>query len=288
MVGVIRDRARHAATVLLLASALTEANLARAQDIDACIEASAKARTLRKARKLIDARTSLSRCSASACPDAVGSFCRQRLAEVVREIPSIVFVAKDGRGRDLAAVKLSIDGAVFADHLDGSSIELDPGEHVFRFEYAGQEPVVERFVLREGEHDRRETILIGPGPTPTSEADSQTERADTQRTIALVVTGAGVAGLITGGVFGALTISAHNEYEQDCGSNIGAPPGQCTAQGFRGEGDAANKGNLATAFFIAGGLATAAGAVWYFLAPSGRKDVRVGIEIGGFVVSGEF
>ena len=95
-----------------------------------------------------NARTSLSTCSASTCPAAVGNFCRQRLAEVVHEIPSIVFAAKDGRGHDLAAVKVSIDGAVFADHLDGTPIELDPGEHVFRFEYAGEEPVVERYVLR--------------------------------------------------------------------------------------------------------------------------------------------
>jgi hypothetical protein len=268
---------------------MTEAKPARAQDIDACIEASTKARALRKAKKLVDARASLSTCSASACPDAVGSFCRQRLAEVAREIPSIVFVAKDRRGHDLSAVKLSIDGATFADHLDGSAIELDPGEHVFRFEYAGKEPVVERFVLREGEQDRRETIVIGSDPTaPTAEAAHPPAPAGTERAIALAVAGVGVAGLIAGGVFGALTISAHDAYEQDCGGNIGAPPGQCTPQGFRGEGDAANKGNLATGFFIAGGVATAAGVVWYFLAPSGKNGVRAGIEMGGVVLSGAF
>src|ERR1700689_3271919 len=91
------------ALLLLLAAASTAPRVARAQDMDACINASEKALTLRKAEKLIDARKSLSVCAASACPDAVRTSCQQRLADVIKAIPSIVFVTKDASGHDVAA-----------------------------------------------------------------------------------------------------------------------------------------------------------------------------------------
>jgi hypothetical protein len=286
--------------VLLFAAVLGGPSLARAQDIDACIDASEKALSQRKAEKLIDARASLSKCAASTCPDAVSASCRQRLADVIRAIPGIVFVTRDGSGADLAAVKLSIDGAVYADRLDGRVIELDPGEHDFRFEVAGQAPVAQRFVLHEGERNRREIVVIGgvstapaagqtesPAAVAEPKPSSQTDGGG-QRTAALVVAGVGVAGLITGGVFGGLSMSAHNTYELNCGSNIGAPPGQCNAQGVSGESDAATKGTIATALLIGGGVLTAAGAAWYFLAPSGPKSVQVGVGLGAITLRGEF
>jgi hypothetical protein len=286
--------------ILLFAAVLAGPSIARAQDIDACIDASEKALSLRKAEKLIDARASLSKCAASTCPDAVSASCRQRLADVIRAIPGIVFVTRDGSGADLAAVKLTIDGAAYADRLDGRVIELDPGEHAFRFEVAGEPPVVQRFVLHENERNRRETIVVGGVPIAPAEGQPDSsaavaeprpsDRADSgaQRTGALVLAGVGVAGLITGGVFGGLSISAHNGYQQDCGSNIGAPPGQCNAQGVSGESDAATKGTIATAFLIGGAVATVAGAVWYFVAPTGSKSVQVGVGPGSIVVGGEF
>ena len=135
--------------------------VARAQDTDACIAANEKALALRKADKLIDARASLSMCAASSCPEDIRNSCQQRVEEANKAIPSVLFFAKDGSGQDLTVVKTTIDGTLYADHLDGSAIVRDPGEHEFRFEVAGESPVEKRLVLHQGEQNRREEIVIG-------------------------------------------------------------------------------------------------------------------------------
>jgi len=274
---------------------MSSGSLAHAQDIDACIGASEKAVSLRKADRLIAARASLSACASPACPDAIRKSCVQRLAEANRAIPSIVLLTKDGNGHDLAAVKLSIDGAPYADRLDGNAIVLDPGEHEFRFETPGQAPVVQRFVLHQGEQNRRETILIGPpaltapAPSPHPDTTSDDGRSDKSlwRTVGLVVGGVGVAGLVAGGVFGALALSAHDGYEKSCGSNIGAPAGLCNQSGVNGEADAATKGTVSTVAFVVGGAAVAAGTALFLLAPKGAR-LQVGLGPGSVIFSGGF
>jgi hypothetical protein len=290
--------------LLLLAAGSVAPRTAHAQDIDACINASEKALTLRKAEKLIDARKTLSVCAASTCPDAVRTSCQQRLADVIKAIPSIVFATKDSSGHDVAAVKLTIDGAAYADHLDGSAILLDPGEHQFRFETAGQPPVVQRFVLHQNEQNRRETIVLGtasttatPPPAAGGTGSPATNAAtdsggssdgSTQRTIGLVVGGVGLAGVVAGGIFGVLSISAHNNYENNCGSKAGLPSGDCNTAGVSGENDAAAKGNLSTGFFIGGGIVTVVGAALFLFAPSGPAGAQVGVGPGSVVVAGRF
>jgi hypothetical protein len=276
------------ALVLAFASVLGP-RIAHAEDIDTCISASEKAQALRKKMSLIDARAALSQCAASTCPDQVSTYCRQRLAEVNKAIPSIVLVAKDGAGHDLTAVKVSIDGAPQLDHLDGTAIELNPGQHTFLLETQGEAPVTRDFVLVEGEHDRRETVVIGQPPPPPPKAGGEKPSGDGgQKTLPLIVAGVGAAALVGGGVLGLLSMSAHNSYEQNCGSNIGAPSGYCNATGKNGEADAALKGNLATGFLIGGGVIAAAGVVWYFVVPSKRNDVTVGVGPMAVSIQGKF
>lgn len=278
------------AFALLVPALLGLPRTARAQDIDACIAASEQARALRKKENLIDQRTAFSQCAADTCPAQISSYCRQRLAELNKAIPSLYLVAKDGSGRDLAEVKLTIDGSPRADPLDGTAIELNPGKHTFVFEARGQAPVAREFVLVEGERDRRETIVIGqPPPSPATPATTDRSGGEgTQKTLALVVGGAGVATLIAGGIFGALAITAHNDYEKNCGSNIGAPAGYCNNQGVSGEQDTATKGNLSTIFLIGGGVLAATGTLWYVLAPSARSDVSVGVGPGALTLRARF
>jgi hypothetical protein len=281
---------------LVFLAALTGAGLTRAQDIDACIGANEKALAQRKAGKLIDARASLSACAASSCPEVIRASCQQRLGEVSQAIPSIVFSVKDGAGNDLAAVKLTIDGVTRGDRLAGGAITLDPGEHEFRFEAAGLEPVVKRFVLPEGEQNRRQDIVLGTtpsaGPAPpavAAEADrGAAPPGSTQRAVGLILGGVGVAGLALGGVFGALAISAHGSYEKSCGSNIGAPPGQCNATGVSGESDAATKGTISTIGFIAGGVLAAGGAVLFLTAPRREANAQIGVGAGSVYLRGRF
>jgi hypothetical protein len=303
---------RGLAFLVVLTSMTGAGDLARAEDTDACINASEKAVALRKADKLIEQRASLSTCAASSCPDAIRTSCQQRIVQANQAIPSIVFFARDGSGRDLVAVKLTIDGSAYADRLDGSAIVLNPGEHEFRFEMTGLEPVAKRLVMHQGEQNRREIIVVGAAPIPAgpvapsasatpemlpeasppaaATADQNAPgRGSPQRTFGLVVGSVGVASLAAGAIFGGLSMAAHGSYEKNCGSQIGAPAaGLCNSQGVSGESDAATKGTLSTIFFIAGGVATVAGAVFFFTSPKGVASTQVGVGMESVVVKGQF
>jgi hypothetical protein len=90
--------------------------------------------------------------------------CVKRLDELESAQPTIVFSVTDGAGHDLVAVKVSVDGAVLAEKLDGAALEVDPGAREFTFEVAGQPPVKQTIVIREGEKGRSERIALGPAP----------------------------------------------------------------------------------------------------------------------------
>jgi hypothetical protein len=262
-----------------------------AQDMDTCIQASERALGLRKAVKLLDARAALSTCASSSCPEVVRNSCLERLTEVGQAIPSVVFFAKDPSGNDLSEVRVSIDGKPYADRLDGSAISLDPGEHDFHFEAAPAPPADVRLVLHQSEKNRRVDVVLGApkgsgAPPPTAALTSHETSA--RPAIGLAVGGAGAALLVVGAVFGVLSLAAHDSYERDCGSSIGAPTNQCNAAGVRGQQDAATKGTLSTVFLIAGGAATAAGALIYLTAPRRVPDIKLGLGPTGFTFSQTF
>jgi hypothetical protein len=96
----------------------------------------------------------------------------------------------------------------------------------------------------------------------------------------------GVAGLAVGGIFGGLSLAAHQSYEQHCGSRAALPQGICDSTGSSGHTDAVLKGNLSTWFFVGGGVLTAAGLTMTFLAPPGKPTVALGP--GSMAISGVF
>jgi hypothetical protein len=148
--------------------ALCATTEARADDatIAACIAANDQGIDLRKRGQLLEARKAFAQCASPACGAEMEEACEKGIAETNELLPAIVFVPKNGVGEDVSGVKLYVDGAAYSDTLDGSAVVVDPGEHEFRFEVSGQQPVTKRFVLREHEQDRREEILIGPRPRP--------------------------------------------------------------------------------------------------------------------------
>jgi hypothetical protein len=295
---------------------------AHAQDIDACINANESAVALRKADKLIEARAALSTCASVTCPDAVRESCKARLPEINRAIPSIVFSAVDPTGRDLTEVAVFVDGKPYVGRLEGGAIELNPGEHEFRLETQGEPAIVNRLVLLQGQQNRREAVVFGATPQPSvlprgsapgsspsvtaaapqpspvalpaphdqtaSSSAATTSSGPSRRTVGAIIGGVGAAGLVTGAIFGALSIIAHNAYEQNCGASIMAAAGYCNRQGLSGEKDAANKGNVATAFLIGGAVVLGAGATIFLIAPNGTANPEVGIGVGTLSLRGDF
>ena len=113
--------------------------------------------------KWIDAERKLATCMAASCPIPVREDCAQRLVDVGRAIPSIVFEWKDRAGNPVRLARVTMDGQALPDALAGKPVRLDPGEHRFAFEADGLSPVEKSLTMREGEQGRKETIVF-PGP----------------------------------------------------------------------------------------------------------------------------
>ncbi len=133
---------------------------AKADPQNACADAYGRAQELRSKRKLVGAREALRVCSQQTCAAFIVKDCTTWLDEVQASLPSVVPVATDAAGNDIAGVRVSMDGEVLFDSSDGRSVDVDPGQHTFTFELKGgsatESPaVVKRVVVAEGEKNKR-------------------------------------------------------------------------------------------------------------------------------------
>jgi hypothetical protein len=123
-------------------------------DKQTCAVAYENAQQLRSKLKLRRARDQLLICGHSSCPSVVTKDCNAWLEEVEQELTSVVFRVHDARGTDVVDVRISMDGEHLRDKADGSSVFVDPGLHVFRFEADGNAVFEIRQMLRKGDRDR--------------------------------------------------------------------------------------------------------------------------------------
>jgi hypothetical protein len=225
-----------------------------------------------------------------------------RIDEVNAASPTIVFAVKSASGKELSTVKVTVDGQVIADHLDGSALPVDPGPHEFTFEAAGQPPLTETIILHEGEKDRRETVLLGGaaapsetssgpatgGPTRESGAETPSEGSgQTLRTVGIVAGAAGVIGIGVGSVFGLFASTSWQKAQKDCPTHSG-----CSATAMDERNNALSQALVSTVGFIAGGALLAGGVTLFFAAPKAPKpsspDVGLRVMPGGLLVTGRF
>ncbi|MET0595939.1 MAG: hypothetical protein ABW133_24780 [Polyangiaceae bacterium] len=264
-----------------------------------CLTANDKSIQLRSDHKLLAARKELLVCAASTCPAEVRKECMRRIDLVNSSLPTVVIEAKDGSGNDLVAVKVTMDGDVLTEKLDGSALSMDPGAHTFTFEVAGQPPVTKQLVIREGQKDRREVLQLGAAPaaTPATTATPSAKPANpaietsvdqvssssgsTQKTLALVAGGVGVVGVAVGSIFGLQSMSKHSEAEEKC-------PGACANQaGVDLWDDARSAGNISTIAFAVGGVGLATGAIlWFTAKPSKSSTMHAHIGPGSVQIRG--
>jgi hypothetical protein len=185
---------------------------ARADETDACIQASDEGQVLRDKGKLIDARARFFACSREACPRIVRADCTAWLADADARIPTVVLGAQDGLGHDLADVQVTMDGAPFTEQLDGRAIPVDPGRHVFVFRRAGPSgplSVSMTSILREGELRRPLTARFeGPVRVPPPSGEPRRPLAPGAVAAAAVLGGVAVTG---GAVFAYLAATAKSQ-----------------------------------------------------------------------------
>jgi len=263
-------RTQLAVVLLVLIARPSEA----APNANECALAAEKSLALRKQHELRAARSELLVCVSASCPDVIRDECARRMAEVSSAMPTVVFEARDETGRDLGAVTVTMDGAKLADRLDGTAIAIEPGEHAFTFESASRPAVQKSFVVREGEKDRRERIVLAAQPvvaTPGVFLRAEPPKpSKTQRTIALGVGGAGVASLLAGVAFGTLAAIDWSHAQSDCGASCGP---STPAQGERN--DALAAAAVANVTLVVGGVLLATSVVLWLTAPH-AAPARVG------------
>jgi hypothetical protein len=148
---------------------------AAAQDREQCVAAFDEGQVLHRKGELRAARASFVTCAADACPGLVRKDCAQSLSALDAEMPTIVLGARDANGNDVIPTAVTVDGESVS-ALDGRALAEDPGQHVIRFEHPPNAPVVERVLLRVGEHNRTILATFGapapppPAPPPSAEA----------------------------------------------------------------------------------------------------------------------
>ncbi len=237
-----------------------------------CAEADLHTQQLRRDEKLTAARAQLKICTDPACPALVRDDCAQRLDELDKVQPTLVFDVKDAQGRDMTEVKVSVDDQPLVDHISGAAIPVDPGAHAFTFETKGEKPVTRQLVLREGEKARHEQVRFGSAPVlvvvpPPASSGS---RGSGQRKAGLVVGGLGLVGIGLGALFGELASSKWSAAQKACPSSSTCRPSQ-NETGNDERTNALTLATVSTVSFIAGGVLTAGGVTLLVSAPSGSS-----------------
>jgi hypothetical protein len=207
-----RRRSLSISSVLLAVAFWTVGGVSRADvPTDRCIGGNAKAQWLRQAGKFDEAREQLKSCAQASCPGMVRDDCMQRLDELERAQPTIVFDVKDSAGNDVSAVAVTVDGRRLVDRLDGRAIGVDSGDHTFTFTVAGRSPVSRTLLLHEGEKGRREHVVVPASaqssrPEVSAEPATEDRHPSPWRAIGLATAGVGVVGLGVGVALGVVAV----------------------------------------------------------------------------------
>jgi hypothetical protein len=255
-----------------------------------CLAASEASLEAGNQHHLRAARNQLLVCSASSCPTDIRKECLHRVDEINASIPTVIFQAKDGRGNDLLAVKVTMDGEVIAERLEGTALSIDPGAHTFVFEAVGQPPLTTQLVIQEGQKDQHESVTIGPvaapaapppsvgeppgSASPASSSETGGTRLGPTKIAAIAAAGVGVVGIGVGTAFGLIAISKKNDADTVC-------PGQCATQaGVDKWNDAKSAAQISDIAFVVGGVGLAAGAILWFAIKSPSDDAGPHVGIG--------
>lgn len=261
-----------------------------------CIAANEEAGPLRHAGKLREARAKLRLCSAQSCPVIVRKDCVAAAAQADADVPTVAFSVQDPAGNDLSAVSVMLDGQPLAEKLDGKALDVDPGEHLFRFDAAGLPPVEKRLVIVEGEKNRRERVHLGPprpGPTVLAAplpAPPPAPRANGRRTLGLVLGGTGLGLLAVGGASGLVAFLEWDAAKTACGPSF---PAKCANPSIGSSDRSATlvASTVADVTLGVGAAALVTGAVLVLMAPeSGSRAATLTLAPGrsGLVLAGTF
>lgn len=206
----------------------------------------------------------------------------ERAARLEAKLPRLTVVAPTTK--DVPGLEVERDGVVLKEAEYGVSVPLDPGPHEVRAAAPGRQPWSQTVQLVDGKLAEVTVPLLAPEGQASPEREhpraavtrpvqAEPSTGSTQRTIGLVVAGAGVAGLVAGGVFGLIASGTNDDALAHCTKTDVT---RCDREGLALTEDAKQQALLSTIFFAAGGAALIGGGVLFFTAPSSSSTSRGG------------
>ena len=221
---------------------------------------------------------------------------RKKAAELEPKLPLLTIVVPAAADRPDLQIKR--DGETVGRPAWGIPLPVDPGVHAVEataagrkawqgqasVDGAGAQASIEVPPLAEAPAEPAAPPATAPVVAPvgppllqpeTAGATPPVSRGSGQRTAAWVTGGVGIAGLVAGGIFGALAKSNNDDASAHClGDKV------CDSAGMSSDASARHEAAIATIAFVAGGALTAAGIVLYLTAPSAsaHSGSRVGVS----------
>jgi hypothetical protein len=189
----------------------------------ACLAAHEDALALRAQKKPHAAREKFVECARVECPTVVRKECGDQIALVQKDAPTVVLEARDESGADTMAVKVTLDGRPLASRLTGAAVDVEPGEHVFRFERETGTAIEQRVLVVEGEKNRKVVAefasLVTKPPPPDAVPPPPPHEAKSVPVGAYVVGGIALVGFGSFAFFALSGKGAENDLASSCSPN---------------------------------------------------------------------
>jgi hypothetical protein len=190
----------------------------------ACLAAHEEATTLLTQKKPHAAHDKFVACARSECPTVVRKECGDQLTAVEKDAPTVALEARDEAGADTTEVKVTMDGSPLAERLTGSAVDVEPGEHVFRFERADGKSIEQKILVVEGDKNRK-VVADFASLVPRSPPGGGDSRPGTPHepkkipVLAYVAGGVGIIGLGGFTLFALTGKGAEKDLASSCNPN---------------------------------------------------------------------
>jgi hypothetical protein len=234
------------------------------------------------------ARWLQARTLAAATNDARRPLTETELARVDRVVPKLNI---EVRGAPPQGLVIKADDLEVGPGMLGTPLPVNPGDHTISAVANGKRPWSSK--VHTDADGKVTKVAVGPfedAPEVSGTAGEGTRKAGSggnaplpsaktegggwrsQRTIGVVVTGVGIAGLAVGGAFGLRAIALKKDRSSFCDAdNVCSDP-----QGVALDHDARTAATASTISMAVGGAVAAGGLVLVFLAPHASSSVTIG------------
>lgn len=199
--------------VLPLFFVLSTSTIAFADERAACVQAADRGQVARDQGHISAARVEFTDCARAACPKLVSQQCTQWLGELTQEQPTVSFRALDPKGSEILDVTVYVDSVERKGSLDGTTIDLDPGVHTFRFVHAGLPDAMVQSIIRVKEKNRVIEAKFGAAAVEQKEEHHRPFRFPWTASVSFAL---GAASFIAMGVFVGTAAHDASALRQSC------------------------------------------------------------------------